>query len=91
MRKKNFLLFATLLLLGFELLEVVGMVALLLLQEGYHHHGLFSTLVQLLKVLLQCSTPLYISNTWFGGGDPIITTLGNATLLWMLLVDGKYW
>jgi len=56
-RKKSFFLLATLLLLGFRLLEVVGMVVVLLLHKRYHCHGLFSTLVQLLKVLLQCSVP----------------------------------
>jgi hypothetical protein len=43
MKKKNFLLLAILLLLGFELLEVVGVVALLLLQEEYYRRGFFST------------------------------------------------
>jgi hypothetical protein len=57
MKKKSRFLLATLLLLGFGLLEVIGAEALLLLQERYHHHGLFSTLVQLLKVLFQCLTP----------------------------------
>jgi hypothetical protein len=44
MKKKSFLLLVILLLLRFRHLEVVGVVALLLLQEGYHHRGLFSTL-----------------------------------------------
>ncbi len=51
MRKKSFLLIVILLLLGFGLLEVVEVVALLLLQEGYHHCGLFSTLQPCLLLL----------------------------------------
>jgi hypothetical protein len=54
MKKKYFLFLVVLLLLGFRLLEVVGMVVLLVLQDGYHCHGLFSTFKQLMKVLLQC-------------------------------------
>jgi hypothetical protein len=42
MKNKSFLLLTVLLLLGFGLLEVVRVVALLLLQEGYHRHGFFN-------------------------------------------------
>jgi hypothetical protein len=43
MKKKNFFL-ATLLLLGFGLLELVGVVALLLFQEGIIVMGYFQPL-----------------------------------------------